>query len=211
MQTEMIAIDFEGTGVVGEHPNEPWQIGMVLIRNGKVEIETSYNRLLRTGDRPYNPHAPGLHHQLKDEILRAQNLRELWPEVSQWWLNRPLVAHNCATERGFMTQAAPMHQLGPWIDTLNLARHVYPKLESHSLEDLLDHLQLMHQVCELCPGLLPHDAWFDAVGCAVLLQHFLELPGWDQVTVSALANVKPKEYRRKISARTPRAPRSRWQ
>ena len=201
---EIIAIDFEGTGVVGEFPSEPWQIGMVTLSGGQVAMERCYESLLRTGDRPFNPYAPGLHHQLREQIAAAPTLAELWPAMQQWWLGRPLAAHNAGTERAFMAQVAPMHTFGPWIDTLPLARHVYPQLQSHTLEDLLDHLRLMHRVVELCPDRLPHDALFDAVGCAVLLRHFLSLPGWEQVTVEALANARSTDYHRQVAARTRR-------
>ncbi len=203
-ETEIVAIDFESTGVVEGHPNEPWQIGMVKLVGGQVVIARQFNSLLRVGDRPFNLYAPGMHHQLRAELAVAPTLRELWSEMQQWWVGRPLVAHNTATERGFISQVAPMHHVGPWIDTLQLARHVYPNLQSHSLEDLLDHLRLMHRVCELCPNLLPHDAFFDAVGCAVLLRHFLMLPGWEGVTIAALAAVKPTEYHRNVAAKTRR-------
>ncbi len=206
-EADLVAIDFEGTGVVGSLPSEPWQVGMVMLSRGHVSMERSYQSLLRVGDRPFNPHAPGLHHQLRDRLAVAPTLRDLWPDLKDWWVGHPLVAHNAATERTFMAAAAPMHQFGPWIDTLNLARHVYPQLESHTLEDLLDHLKLMHRVCDLCPGLLPHDALFDAVGCAVLLRHFLSLPGWQQVTVEALAAVKGTRYHQQ---KTNRSKQRRW-
>lgn len=209
LQCDMVAIDFEGTGAVPGFPNEPWQVGMVLISRGEVMTARSCNRLLRIdADRPFNPHAPGLHHQLRGELATAPTLAELWPEMKEWWLGHPLVAHNIGTERTFIHQAAPMHTFGPWIDTLTLSRHVYPQLASHSLEDLIDHLGLGDRVCRLCPGLLPHDAWFDAVACAVLLQHFLSLPGWEQVTVEGLAHVKSTDYHRRQAAksRRPRRP-----
>ena len=41
-----------------------------------------------------------------------------------------------------------------------------------------------------CPGRAPHDARYDATACALLLSHFLALPGWEQVTVQGLADLK---------------------
>jgi len=191
---ELVAIDFESTGVVGAHPNEPWQLGMVWITGGTV-TGRACSQWLRVGERPFNRYAPGQHHQLRAELAAAPTLGELWPELQGWWLGHPLVAHNIGTERSFLTQAAPLHALGPWIDTLQVARHVYPRLPAHGLEVLLDHLGLMGQVAERCPGLLPHDALFDAVGCAVLLIHFLSLPGWAEVEVEALVGLSATVYR----------------
>jgi len=195
-EAHMVAIDFEATGVVGQLPSEPWQIGMVRMAGGVIDVAGGYNRLLHVGDRPFNPYAPGQHHQLRAELAAAPALAQLWPELQHWWLGTPLIAHNIGTERTFLSQVAPMHSFGPWIDTLQIARHVYPTFASHTLEDLVDHLRLTDRVVAACPGLLPHDAFFDAVACAVLLDHCLHLPGWEEVTLEALANVSASAYHR---------------
>ena len=51
-------IDFETTGVVDGYENEPWQIGMVAFRDGKVQPEQQFDSLLRIGDRPVSAYAP---------------------------------------------------------------------------------------------------------------------------------------------------------
>lgn len=86
-----------------------------------------------------------------------------------------------------MAALAPMHRLGPWIDTLALTRYAYPSLKSKALDDVLAALGLTARAQSLCPGLAPHDALYDAVACALLLEHFLNLPGWQDVTLQALA------------------------
>lgn len=192
------AIDFESTGSVAGYANEPWQIGMCELRNGVVS-ETQFESLLRVGDRPFNPHAPGTHHERRAEIASAPTLHEIWPEIHAWWVGRPLVAHNIATERGFMDPMTPLHRLGPWIDTLKVSRLAYPDLRSHKLEDLLELLRLTDRVRALCPGRDAHDALYDAVGCAVLLEHFVQLPGWQKVTIADLAGATPKAYHRRLA------------
>lgn len=192
------AIDFESTGSVEGYTNEPWQIGMCELRNGVVG-EATFESLLRVGDRPFNPHAPGSHHSLRAEIAKAPTLHELWPEIRPWWVGRPLLAHNTATERGFMEPMTPLHRLGPWIDTLKVARLAYPDLSSHKLEDLLSLLDLSERVAALCPGREAHDALYDAIGCAVLLEHFLALPGWEQVSIEDLAAATPTAYHKRIA------------
>jgi DNA polymerase III epsilon subunit-like protein len=192
------AIDFESTGSVEGYPNEPWQVGMCELRNGSA-TETQYESLLCVGARPFNPYAPGTHHELRAEIAKAPTLHEIWPDIRPWWVERPLAAHNIATERGFMDPMTPLHRLGPWIDTLKVARLAYPDLPSHKLEDLLELLQLADRVSALCPGREAHDARYDAVGCAVLLQHFVQLPGWQAVTIADLAGATPTAYHRRLA------------
>jgi DNA polymerase III epsilon subunit-like protein len=193
-QARITVIDFETTGVVRPLPSEPWQVGMVMFNAGKVIPETSFTSLLRVGDRPFSPHAPGRHAELHAEILQASTLTELWPTLRPWLTDRPLAAHNIGTEKKIIRQLAPFHRFGPWIDTLKLVRYAYPHLASHALEDILNELDLLDRVYAMCPGLEPHDALFDAFGSGVLLEHLLQLPGWDDVTVDDLAQAHPAKF-----------------
>lgn len=203
-EADIVAIDFETTGVVDDLPSEPWQIGMVRMRGGAVDVSLQFMSLLKVGDRPFNPNAPGNHHKLRSEIASAPTTGELWPELRKWWLGRPLAAHNISVEKNLIQAAAPLHGPGPWIDTLKLARVAYPMLESHTLEDLLVRLKLMDRTRALCPAGEPHDALFDAMGCAVLLEHLLGLEGWNGVTVEQLSKVQPEAYYQRVSDRTRR-------
>ena len=105
-----------------------------------------------------------------------------------WLEGRPLAAHNVGTERKFLRRAAPMHQLGPWIDTLKLARHVRPDLAVYSLSDVCEAMGLVARVREFCPGRDWHDALFDAFASALILEHCLAQPGWETVSIAALAH-----------------------
>ncbi|MDD4101457.1 MAG: exonuclease domain-containing protein [Kiritimatiellae bacterium] len=181
------AVDFETTGCMDGYAVEPWQIGLVKISGGRVCSEHCFESLLRVGERPFNSHAPGRHAALRTEIAAAPTLHELWPELQVWVRGCPMVAHNVGTERGVLNRAAPLHRIGPWVDTLALTRRTYPGLASKALEDVVRELGLDARVRSLCPGRVPHDALFDAFACAVLLEHFLALPGWERVTVEALS------------------------
>lgn len=180
------AIDFETTGTVSGWPVEPWQIGMAKM-SPKGEIIESFSSLLGvSADRPFNRFAPGRHALLRDELALSPTLPQIWNEVEPWVIGTVLVAHNIGTERTILGKAAPLHRPGPWVDTLKLARRIYPSLASFALEDIIVRLGLSQSVCAVCPGLAPHDAYFDAVACGVLYAHFLSLPGWEAVTVGAL-------------------------
>ena len=183
---EAVALDFESTGVVAGHPNEPWQIGIAPIVGGRVG-EGLYESLLRVGARPFNPHAPGRHALLRDQIAAAPSLHELWPRIMPRLSGRCLVAHNAGTERSLLAAAAPLHVFGPWIDTLPLARAAWPGLPSYELERLVAIFGLADGVAGLCPGRAPHDALYDAVACGALLLHLLRQPGWETLTATELA------------------------
>ena len=189
-------IDFETTGVVDEAPSVPWQIGMVFFAGGRVRDEHQFTSLLRVGERPFNPYAPGRHAQLRNEIAAAPALCDLWPVLTGWLTDRLLVAHNAGTEKKCLGEAFPLWRCGGWIDTLALARVAYPDLPSHQLSDLLASLNLTSRTNQMCPGLEAHDALYDAFASAVLLEHFLALPGWENVTVDHLINARPESYHR---------------
>ena len=179
-------IDFETTGSVAGWPIEPWQVGIVSLENGRVQPATQFESLLHVGERPFNPMAPGRHAQLRDALKAAPSPQLLWPELAARLCNCPLVAHNIGTERGVLNKIAPMHNLGPWVDTLKLTRRHYPALGNKALENVVVALNLTEQVQKICPERGAHDALYDAVACAVLLEHFLNLPGWENVTLGAL-------------------------
>jgi DNA polymerase III epsilon subunit-like protein len=195
-QAAITVIDFETTGSVEDYPDEAWQIGMVFFQGGTLRAQYQFTSLLRVGDRPFNHYAPGRHAQLRQEIASAPTLQELWPTLKHWLPGRILAAHNIGTEKKFIEGAFPLHALGPWVDTLKLARIAFPECRSHKLEDLTEELGLRSKVDSLCPGLEAHDAFYDAVACAALLEYLLQLPGWDGLSVEALLQGKADAYRR---------------
>lgn len=184
---ELTAIDFETTGSVRGYTNEPWQIGIVSLTN--TELYNQFDSLLYIGERPFNKYAPGRHAQLREELKQSPKLVELWPELSPRLVGRVLVAHNFGTERTMLKQVAPMHCFDCWIDTLALSRRVWKGLSSYALEDLIVVLQLKDKIDALCSGREPHDALYDAVACAVLLQYIVSLSGWNKFTIKELSTI----------------------
>jgi DNA polymerase-3 subunit epsilon len=183
-ETTLTVLDFETTGSVPGFDSEPWQVGAVLLVNGRVDPGRTFERLVRVDiNRPFSAYAPGKHHQRRDEIAAAGEVSRVWKEMEGWVTGRPLAAHNAATEKKFLRLMAPMHRFGPWVDTLALARQAWPAAPSHKLEDLIAGLKLESRVRELCPHGESHDALYDAVACAVLLEHLLMQPGWEHLEV----------------------------
>ena len=92
-QAVLVAIDFEATGSVPGYDNEPWQIGMVRMREGCVEISDIFESYLQVGERPFNPYAPGNHHALRDTLCRRTDpfllVGGAWTALALWPLGRP--------------------------------------------------------------------------------------------------------------------------
>jgi DNA polymerase III epsilon subunit-like protein len=192
-------IDFETTGVVDRYPDEPWQIGIVQLKNGHIDSSTKHTSLLRVPPRPFSPHAPGRHEQLREEITQAPSLPELWSQLGPILTSGPLAAHNASTEKRVLRKAFPMHPMTSWIDTLRLARLAFPERSSHRLSDLVEGMELHPRVEDLVPGRSPHDALYDAVASAALLEAFLDFPEWKDVTMDALLHARESNFRQALA------------
>ncbi len=187
---DFTAIDFETTGHVPGHPNQPWQVGLVQLRGSDLLPATAFESFLRVAaDRPFNPAAPGRHARLRPQLAAAPTPRDLWPELLPRLQRRILIAHNIATERNLLLHIAPLHAF-TWIDTLRLVRIAYPTLASKALEDLIPALHLADALAQLSDR-EPHDALYDAFACALLFRHLITLPQWQHVTIAALTVPPP--------------------
>lgn len=189
-ESTITVLDFETTGSVNGHANEPWQIGMVSLSRGRVDGGSQFESFLHiAANRPFNRYAPGRHAALRDLLAAAPDKEKLWPSVMPRLTGIPLCAHNISTEKKMLRGLAPMHRFGPWIDTLRIARKAWPGCPSYALEDLVAQLGLKSEVDRICPGRDAHDALYDAVACAVLLGHLIRQPAWAGLTVGELAAV----------------------
>jgi len=198
-EADIVFIDFETTGVVAGYPTQPWQVGLAFLSQGRIVREHLFSSLIQIQDRPFNPYAPGRHATLRAELTTAPTMTDLWPTLNCWLCSRPLGAHNAGVEKAVLADAYPLHRFAPWIDTLSLVRIAYPNHQGHKLEDLLSDLKLAPRVQDLCPDLAPHDALFDAVAAAALLEHLLNQNGWSDVTIEELVESKPRSFFRQRS------------
>lgn len=168
----LVALDFETTGTAAGYPNEPWQLGLVEIEDGKVVASSQWETLLRVdAERPFSSRTPGRWAELREQLAGAPSLMDLWPELAEKLVGVPLVAHNAATERTVLVRRAPLTPFGPWVDTLAIVRKYWPILKSYALGDLVRTFGLEAEVRAICPGRTWHDALFDACAGAALYCH----------------------------------------
>lgn len=162
LEGRVIAVDFETTGVAGGYPNEPWQLGAAVFECGRC-VETREWFFNVPLGRPFAPRAPGRWGELRGELDVAPAFADCLPEISDYLVGSPLVAHNASTERTLLTKRAPLTPFGPWFDTLAWTRTYWPAMKSYKLGDVVRTFGLEHEVTALCPGRTWHDALFDAV------------------------------------------------
>ena len=150
--SEFVAIDFETTGYENGNVNEPWQLGIAVVRGCEI-VETREFFFDVEG-------APARAHE-SDALGTLMSSFESWaPSL----LDRRLVAHNIACEKTILTRVAPLTKWGPWVDTMRLAKARYPKLPSYALGDLCERFGCVPNL----PGRTWHDGLYDAVACAYL-------------------------------------------
>ena len=142
------ALDFETTGYEGGGDNDPWQLGIAVVRDGMITEtrEWFFGTALTPDEEP---------------------IMSLWEEFYPYLSGTTLVAHNIATERTILRRIAPLTKWGPWVDTLKLARQRYHALPSYALGELCDLFGLAPKI----PDRTWHDALYDAVACANLYLH----------------------------------------
>ena len=149
---EFVAIDFETTGYENGGRNEPWQLGIALVRD--FEIAETREFFFDVEGAPARAHEA-------DALGTLLGSFETW---SPLLLGRRLVAHNIACEKTILTRTAPLTKWGPWVDTMKLAKARYPRMPSYSLGELCTAFGCVPQMA----GRTWHDGLYDAVACAML-------------------------------------------
>lgn len=169
-ETTFAALDFEGAGAAPGQPDVPIQIGIASGRLG--EEPTLFDSFLAI-DRPVTRGAQRVHGITDEQLTASPTLLQLYPDLQNHLGNRPLVAHAHGTEKRFLS-ALPGHPFGPWLDTLKLARKIYPQAQSHKLGRVSDDLGLTPQLRDWVPDRDWHDALFDATASLLILFHIVE-------------------------------------
>lgn len=168
--TTFTAIDFESAGTSTGRTDAPIQIGLATLHTDQKDYDT-WVSYIHT-DKPITWTAQKVHGITKENLADAPKLMLLWPEIKSRLKGAAVVAHGHGTEKRFL-RAFPGHGFGPWIDTLNLSRAVYPDLENHSLSNVCEKLGLKPQIDTIVSGKTWHDALYDAVASLVLLEKII--------------------------------------
>ncbi|MDX1679142.1 MAG: exonuclease domain-containing protein [Akkermansiaceae bacterium] len=187
------AIDFESAGAARGKTDVPVQIGMARwsVDQGHHDAFVSY---LAT-DQAVQWSARKVHGISDEDLADAPSLLTLWPECKRRLAGSLVVAHGRGTEKRFL-RTFPGHGFGPWVDTLPLARALWPELEDHSLGAICDQLELTAAIRKLVSGRNWHDALFDAVASLVLLVHVIELHDLQEQSCDLLLRPDTSDWHR---------------
>jgi len=166
------AIDFESAGLRPGGTEVPVQIGIAPMRGGVIPAADFFESYLAT-DQEITWSAQKVHGIRREDLAGAPELAELWPRVRTLLGGHWVVAHGAATEKRFL-RAFPFHGFGPWVDTLKLARAVWPTRGSFALGALIADLGMEDEMREIHPRFRWHDALSDAIASLILLRRIVE-------------------------------------
>jgi len=167
---QFTAIDFESAGAAPGRTDVPVQIGLAAWSPAAGMGDTFVSYLAAGTSITWSARKV---HGIRDEDLAgAPSLLALWPELKRRLAGAVVVAHGKGTEKRFL-RAFPGHGFGPWIDTLLLARAAWPELPDHSLSALCETRGLTPRIQQILPGRRWHDALYDALASAALLEDLI--------------------------------------
>lgn len=161
---DFIAFDLETTGTVAG-VDQIVEIGAVRFQNG--EPVALFSTLVDPGI-PIPPGASAVN-GIKDEMVRGQpKIETLLEPLCAFCEDIPLVAHNANFDAQFLIADFKKHEFptprGVILDTLPMARKVFPGLPNYRLGTLVQHLKI--------PAGTFHRAEDDATACGRL---FMEM------------------------------------
>lgn len=198
--TPIHVIDFEGSrrsGIV--------EYGVATLQEG---------RITETRTRLCAPIGVMQMREIQQHGIRQESLSDAKPFSEDWdyfaglRASGPLCAHNAGYEDALLSEvwACPRQSpdfarpdsetgiadWGPWLDTLQLYRNLYPDLARHNLSELIEIFDLTQKLERLAVKFCPetrrcfHAALYDALASACLFLHLLEEPALKEVTLAWL-------------------------
>ncbi|WP_405166459.1 3'-5' exonuclease [Nocardia sp. NBC_01499] len=183
---DIAVVDVEGNG---QTPPEIIEIAILSASGKSVSIDDMRAWLIKP-QQPITQIVTRKVHGIKNSDVESCPLWvEVAPDVDAALAGQTLVAHNAGVEQRVLASHLPYWNPPMVLDTLRLAKVVWPGLPSYSLDKLIDHGQLdTSAVTE--QGY--HRAGYDAWAAWQLLSRLVEDGGLDWTgLVSAAA---PKEF-----------------
>jgi DNA polymerase III epsilon subunit-like protein len=153
-------VDVEGNG---QQPPEIIEIAVAHL-DGMTLVGEPQSWLVKPS-RPISPLVTHKVHGITNaDVADAPTIRELAPTLLAVFADRIPVAHNASVEKGVLGAQLPEWQPPMMLDTMRLAKLVWPGFKSYSLDPLLAHAQI-----SLGDGHgARHRAGFDAHATALL-------------------------------------------
>lgn len=133
---EYVAIDFETAATTKD---SACAIGLVKFSEDGEAIDAYYS-LIRPKNPRFDAVCTAVHGLDPKEIMKAPFLPTLWPDITSFIKDRPLVAHNAPFDMMVLRESAASWALGgidnDYYCTLSLSRKLWPGKKSYKLTSL---------------------------------------------------------------------------
>ncbi len=184
---EYVVFDTETTGF-NAGKDQMIEIGAITVKNG--EVVSRFDELISC-DRTLPKIITELT-AITDEMLKGQDSEEnVTKRFLEYIGNRPMVAHNAAFDIGFMKAACSKYKLKDFtntvIDTMALARTLFPDWRNHKLSNLVKQLEVEWDEDK------HHRADYDSEGTAKCFYKMISKLDEDILKISQLENLIDKE------------------
>ena len=145
IDTTYCVLDLETTGF-SPKTEKITEIGIMKVKEGKVIDEFS---CFVNPEKPIPERVVEVTHITDDMVKDAETIDKVFPKMLEFLGNSVIVAHNAAFDVGFLKYNAKV--LGfdfdyTYLDTLALARKVYPNLKKYKLGKIADYLNIKVEV-----------------------------------------------------------------
>jgi ATP-dependent DNA helicase DinG len=167
MTNKYVVIDLETTGNSPKKGDKIIQFAAVVIENGKIieRFSSLFNPKIKIPI--FIEELTGINDEM---VIDAPLFEELAPKIQGLLEDAYFVAHNVLFDLSFLQEellsSSQEGFFGPVIDTVEMARFLFPTIDSYKLNDLANHLGFSHD--------RPHQADSDAEVTAELLLNFLQ-------------------------------------
>ncbi|MGH8906955.1 MAG: 3'-5' exonuclease [Egibacteraceae bacterium] len=179
-------IDVEGNG---QQPPEIIEISIVPVDGMKVREPATW---LVKPERPITPIVTRKVHGIRNaDVADAPTWAKVEPDVMATLADRVPVAHNARVEYDVLRRQTPGWVPERMLDTLRLARAVWPGLRAYSLDRLMEHARI---VLDVDHG-QRHRARFDAQATALLFIALAKAAGSPDrlFSLASLPGIAPDE------------------
>lgn len=133
------AIDFE---IANEKWDSMCSIGLVKVTNGVIDLEKSY--IVRPKELRVTIVNQQLHGLCEEDLVGQPEFTSIWSEISSYFDQRLLVAHNASFDIGVLRQTLKLYDLPQpsfrYLCTQKLAQRVFANLDDYRLDDVAKYL-----------------------------------------------------------------------
>ena len=183
----IVVVDIEGNGQV---PPDLIEIAIVSLISTGDSIESTYSTMIKP-PRPITERVREIHGIGNMDVKECPQWLDIQSEVERRLTGAWFVAHNASLDLEVLRSHLPNWMPVGVIDTLRLARFVFPNAASHSLRALVELTRVMGD-----SKWIPHRAEDDAIATARLFT-FLRLKSnvesWAEICKIAMLSTTTKD------------------